>query len=313
MRILVVGAGAVGGYFGGRLIESDRDVTFLVRPRRAAELTANGLTIISPNGNAHIKRLQTVCEGEITAPFDLVLLSCKAYDLGNAIHAFSPAVGSETVILPLLNGMEHLEILDRALGSRRVLGGLCTIVVGLTQQTVVQHHPLQSLVLGARNGQDQQHVHAIADAMKGCNFDSTVSGNILQDMWEKWIFLGSLAASCCLMRAPMSNIVAVPGGRTLAGAIIEECKAIAVAAGFPPRPEYIERRLPLLTEDGSSFAASMFRDVEEGHRVEADHVIGDLIARGNTMRVSMPLLQIAYTHLKVYEHRREYANRDNGK
>ncbi|MGY4225081.1 2-dehydropantoate 2-reductase [Bradyrhizobium sp. USDA 4503] len=313
MRILVVGAGAVGGYFGGRLIEAGRDVSFLVRPRRAAELAAYGLVIKSPHGDVHVRQPQTVCEHEIIAPFDLVLLSCKAYDLDEAVGAFAPAVGPHTTIVPLLNGMRHLDTLDRAFGGQRTLGGLCTIVVGLNpRREIVQQHPLQSLVLGARVGQESEQARSVLDVMTGCGFDAAVSSDIVQDMWEKWVFLGTLAASCCLMRAPMGDIVAVLDGREFAVAVSEECRAIAVAAGHPPRAEFVARRMSLLTEEGSSFAASMLRDVEAGHRVEADHVIGDLIARGYALSVATPLLRIAYTHLKVYEHRTAHRG-DGGK
>ena len=127
MRILVVGAGAIGGYFGGRLLQAGRDVTFLVRPKRAAELARDGLVIKSPNGDATLKNPPVVQADKLNEKFDVVLLSCKAFDLDDAIKSFAPAVGPQTAIIPLLNGMRHLDVLDENFGKGRVLGGLCGI------------------------------------------------------------------------------------------------------------------------------------------------------------------------------------------
>jgi 2-dehydropantoate 2-reductase len=146
MRILVVGAGAIGGYFGGRMLQAGRDVTFLVRPRRAAELADAGLVIKSPNGDVTLKNPPTVQANKLTEKFDVVLLSCKAFDLEDAIKSFAPAVGPQTAIIPLLNGMLHLDVLDSKFGRERVLGGLCAIAATLNEhREVVQLNPMQSL------------------------------------------------------------------------------------------------------------------------------------------------------------------------
>src|ERR1700688_1522597 len=146
MRILVVGAGAIGGYFGGRLLAAGRDVTFLVRPRRAAELASAGLVIKSPNGDVTLKNPPTVQAGKLSEKFDVVLLSCKAFDLDDAIKSFAPAVGPQAAVIPLLNGMRHLDVLDERFGPGHVLGGLCAIAVTLNdRREVVQLAPMQSL------------------------------------------------------------------------------------------------------------------------------------------------------------------------
>src|SRR6266404_2318114 len=164
MRILVVGAGAIGGYFGGRLLEAGRDVTFLVRPKRAKELAEAGLVIKSPNGDVTLKNPPTVQADKLNEKFDVVLLSCKAFDLDDAIKSFAPAVGPTTAIIPLLNGMRHLETLDTTFGRGRVLGGLCAIAATLNEEReVVQFAPLQSFSFGERNGTHSDRVRAIAD------------------------------------------------------------------------------------------------------------------------------------------------------
>src|SRR5689334_19468768 len=195
MRILAVGAGAIGGYFGGRMLQSGADVTFLVRPKRAAELAKAGLVIKSPLGDATLKNPATVQADKLNKTFDVVLLSCKAFDLDDAIKSFAPAVGPDTAIIPLLNGMRHLDTLDAKFGRGRVLGGLCAIAVTLNEQREVVHlQPLQSLTFGERDGRMSDRVRAIASVMEKANFGAKTSDSIILEMWEKWVFLASLAA-----------------------------------------------------------------------------------------------------------------------
>jgi 2-dehydropantoate 2-reductase len=302
MRILVVGAGAIGGFFGGRMLEAGRDVTFLVRPRRAAELADAGLVIKSPNGDATLKNPPTVQADKLTEKFDVVLLSCKAFDLDDAIRSFAPAVGPQTAIVPLLNGMLHLDVLDGRFGSERVLGGLCAIAATLNEKReVLQLLPMQSLNFGERDGKLSTRVRSLADLMASGNFGGVASEHIIQEMWEKWVFLASLAASTCLMRTSVGNILAAPGGRDFILGMLDECSAVAVAQGHAPRAPFLERSRGMLTAEGSPMTASMFRDIKAGAPVEADHVIGDLVARGDAAKVPVPKLRTAYIHLKAYE------------
>ena len=308
MRVLVVGAGAIGGYFGGRMLQAGRDITFLVRPKRASELAASGLAIKSPHGDVTLTNPPTVQADTIRDKFDVVLLSCKAYDLDDAIKSFAPAVGPGTAIVPLLNGMRHLDILDREFGHQRVLGGLCAIAVTLNEKReVAQLAPMQSLGFGERDGRMSDRVRAIADVFAGGKFGASASEHVLHDMWEKWVFLASLAASTSLMRATLGNILAAPGGKEFLLGIFEECRAIATVEGYPPRVPFVERTTTMLTAEGSPLNASMFRDIKAGLPVEADHVIGDLIARGEATKVPVPRLRVAYTHLKSYEKQRATA------
>jgi 2-dehydropantoate 2-reductase len=305
MRILVVGAGAIGGYFGGRMLEAGRDVTFLVRPRRAAELADAGLVIKSPKGDAVLKQPPTVQADRLREKFDVVLLSCKAFDLDDAANSFAPAVGPQTAIVPLLNGMRHLDLLDARFGSARLLGGLCAIAATLNDRREVVHlMPMQSLSFGERDGQLSARVRAIADIMASGNFGAEASEHIIQEMWEKWVFLAALAASTCLMRTSVGNILAAPGGRDFLLGMFDECSAVATAQGHAPRAPFLERTRGMLTAEGSPMTASMFRDIKSGAPVEADHVIGDLVARGDAAKVPVPKLRTAYIHLKAYEKQR---------
>lgn len=305
MRILVVGAGAIGGYFGGRLLQAGSDVTFLVRPRRATELAGAGLVIRSPNGDVTLEDPPTVQADRLADKFDVVLLSCKAFDLDDAVRSFAAAVGPQTSIIPLLNGMRHLETLDRTFGAGRVLGGLCSIAVTLNEKReVVQLLPMHSLTFGERDRTMSNRVRAIADELKRGNFGASASENILQDMWEKWVFLASLAAATSLMRASVGTILAAPGGKEFMLGMLDECSSTAAAQGFPPGGPFFARVTGQLTTEGSPLTASMFRDIKAGLPVEADHVIGDLIACADAAKVPVPKLRIAYTHLKAYEKQR---------
>jgi 2-dehydropantoate 2-reductase len=305
MRVLVVGAGAIGGYFGGRLLQAGNDVTFLVRPKRASELAGAGLVIRSAAGDVTLKSPPTVQADKLSEKFDVVLLSCKAFDLDDAIKSFAPAVGPKTAIIPLLNGMLHLNALDGKFGPERVLGGLCAIAVTLNEaREVVQLAPMQSLNFGERDGRLSERVRAIADVMASGITGLVASENIVQEMWEKWVFLATLAACTCLMRASVGNILASPGGRDFILGMLDESSAVAAAEGHAPSGPFFQRTKGMLTAEGSQMTASMFRDIKAGAPVEADHVIGDLIARGDAAKVPVPKLRIAYTHLKAYEQQR---------
>jgi len=305
MRILVVGAGAIGGYFGGRLLAAGRDVTFLVRPRRAAELADAGLVIKSPIGDVTLKNPPALRADQLNEKFDVVLLSCKAFDLDDAITSFAPAVGPRTSIIPLLNGMLHLDVLDRKFGRERVLGGLCAIAVTLNERREVVHlQPMQSFSFGERDGTLSERAQAIAEVLASGGFGAVASEQIIQEMWEKWVFLASLAASTCLMRAAVGSILSAPGGKDFILGMLDECRAVASAEGFAPRAPFLERTRGMLTMEGSQMTASMFRDIKAGAPVEADHVIGDLIARGDAAKVPVSKLRTAYTHLKAYQQQR---------
>jgi 2-dehydropantoate 2-reductase len=234
-------------------------------------------------------------------------LSCKAYSLDEAVRSFGPAVGSDTAILPLLNGMRHLDILDQNFGTEHVLGGQCVIAATLDAgHRVVHLNQSHELSFGERDGAVSDRARAIADELKGAVFEVRASARILAEMWEKWVFLAAFAGGTCLLRAAIGDIAAAPGGAELMLRLLAECRAVAEAAGIPPSDAFIERTRALLTAPGSTLTASMLRDIENGNPIEADHIIGDLIRRAEetgTPSDKSSLLRLAYTHLKAYEAR----------
>jgi 2-dehydropantoate 2-reductase len=308
MRTLVVGAGAIGGYFGGRLLAAGRDVTFLVRPRRASELAENGLVIKSPVGDLALRSPPTVLDGKLDRQFDLVLLSCKAYDLAAAADSFAPAVRPGTMILPLLNGMKHLAMLSDRFGRSQLLGGNCLIAVTRDSQGNIVHlNDSQTLVFGELSGESTDRIRGINHQLDNAGFDACLSNSIVQSMWDKWVFLATLAGITCLMRASIGDIVASSGGKQSIVALLDECRTIAESQGYAPAPAVLDRALKTLTATGSSLTASMLRDLEVNAPVEADHIVGDLLQRRLATvenQGAQSLLSIAYTHLKSYELRR---------
>jgi 2-dehydropantoate 2-reductase len=301
MRILVVGAGATGGYFGGRLAEAGRDVTFLVRPARAEQLRSAGLQIISPHGNATL-RPTVVTAGNIAAPYEVVVLTVKGFALDAAIADLAPAVGPNTMVLPVLNGMRHIDVLTERFGEQPVLGGVCLVATMLDGEgRVVQLAELQELTYGERNGTASARIAALDAAMQDSGFKARASLTILQEMWEKWVFLATLGGITCLLRGTIGEIEAVPGGADLARQLLAEASAVATAAGYPPSDAFVTRTRTAITTPGSGLASSMYRDLKQGFSVEVDHIIGDLLLRARQLNVPTPLLATAFVHLRLYQ------------
>ena len=306
MRILVLGAGGTGGYFGGRLAQSGADVTFLVRPARAAQLDRDGLSIHSPLGDARFPVAHVVAEDlpalAATAPFNLVVLSCKAYDLDGAIEAVAPAVGPDTTVMPILNGLLHYDALDARFGRDNVLGGLCFISATKAADGGIEHlgRPA-SITFGERDGGRSARVEAFAAMCARAGIDHVASDDIAQEQWNKFSFLATLAAGTCLMRADIGSIVASEGGVAFMSALHEECLAVAAAEGQPVPEAARAGARKGLTLAGSTVKASMLRDLEAGARVEAAHIVGDMLRRALAHGIAAPNLGAAWVHLQCYQ------------
>ncbi|CAO3440835.1 ketopantoate reductase family protein [Azospirillum endophyticum] len=307
MRLLVVGAGSTGGYFGGRLTQAGRDVTFLVRPPRAARLRERGLEILSPHGDVTLQpRLLTAAEigAGGAQPFDAILLTVKGYMLEAAMDDFAPAVGPDTVILPVLNGMRHMDRLRARFGEAAVGGCICKCATTLDgEDRIVQLNGMQELAYGELDGRSSARMQALDAVMTNAGFDARLSPVIEQEMWEKWLLLASMGAITCLMRGTIGEVEAAAGGRDFILAVIDEVETIISAVGIPPREATVEAIRALLTAKGSPQASSMYRDLQSGRAVEADEIIGDLVRRGREAGIAAPLLAAAETHLGVYKNR----------
>jgi 2-dehydropantoate 2-reductase len=303
MRILVAGAGAMGGYFGGRLALAGRDVTFLVRPERAARLRTDGLRIVGPQGDVALAP-QLVLSSEINLPYDVVLLAVKSFGLPSALDDLAVAVGSETMIVPVLNGMRHIDLLVERFGEKPVLGGMCFISATLDERgRVVLLTPTHDLTYGERSGVASERVAALDALMQCPGITGHASTRILAAMWDKWIALATLGGITCLMRGTIGDVASAPGGAEFGLAFVAECAAIAGACGHPVDEAFYARWRANMTRVDSLQASSMYRDLQQGNDVEVDPILGDLLERARNAGVATPLLAAAFTHLKVYQRR----------
>ena len=304
MRILIVGAGATGGYFGARLAEAGRDVTFLVRPDRAEQLQRDGLRVLSPHGDVSLKPRLLVTD-EPTEPFDIVLLAVKAYVLEKALGHCVPVVGPETMIVPFLNGMRHIDLLIKRFGEAPVLGGVCAVATTLDRHgRIVQLvGGLEALTYGELDGAVTDRVRALDAEIRGAGFEARLSSAILLEMWEKWVMLASAAAATCLLRGSIGEIEAVEGGADITLRCLSETTMVAAASGYPPREKFIEGAQAMLTAKGSGLSTSMYRDLLHGQPVEVEHILGDLVRRARELDLDTPLLDAATVKLRVYQNR----------
>lgn len=307
MRILVVGAGALGGYFGGCLLRAGKDVVFLVRPQRAAQLARDGLRVSGPHGDFVLKA-PVVTAGSINGPFDLVLLAVKSYSLGDAVEQLAPAVAPGAAVLPVINGMAHMDLLAARFGADRVLGGLALINATLDPDgKILQLHPIHDLVFGEPTGGSSDRTRAILQLCSGAGFNARASEAIMQEMWEKWAVLAAMAGITCLMRASTGAILSARGGEEMILGMLDECCAVAAAAGFPMRRASADHWRATLTNPDTPLKASMLRDIERGAPTEGEHVLGDMAERAAGFNIKTPLLNIARAHVAAYEISRSQA------
>jgi 2-dehydropantoate 2-reductase len=301
MRLLVVGAGSTGGYIGARLSQAGRDVTFLVRPARAAQLRARGLEIVSPHGALTLApRLLTAAQ--LTQPFDAILLAVKSFQLEATLDDMAPAVGPDTMILPVLNGMRHMEVLAQRFGPHHLLGATLKVSTMLDDTGRIVHlSGVQDLSYGELDGSMTPRIRALDEFLQGAGFDARLSPVIRREMWEKWVLLAALGGITCLMRGPIGAVEAAPGGAEFALRFLDEVVAVVNAVGERPAQEFLLTVRQVLTTKQSPLTSSMYRDLQGGRPVEADQIIGDLQRRARQAQIATPLIDAARAHLGVYE------------
>ncbi len=301
MRILVVGAGSTGGYFGGRLAQAGRDVTFLVRTKRAAQLKANGLQVVSPYGDFSVAP-KLITADTLKETFDAVLLTVKAFALDAALEDIAPAIGPGTMILPVLNGMRQVDAINARFGAKALAGCVCKIAAHLDEQgRIVQMNKLQDLAYGEMSGDVTDRIRRLDKEMQGAGFDARLSPDIELEMWEKWTLLAALGGITCLARGNVGQVAAAPGGVEFASRIFDEVTSIVSAAGRKPSEAFLKQARAMLTQQGSAQTSSMYRDLQKGYPVEAGQIIGDLLDRGRQAKIATPLLSAVFVNLSVYQ------------
>jgi len=308
MKILILGAGGIGGYFGAHLVRAGADITYLVRANRKALIDANGLSIETPRGN-FIVHPSTVTADTVKAEYDLILLAPKSYDLEGALQSLV-GVLDRGVVLPFLNGLDHKELLDKKLGRERVMGGVAHIAATITPEGAVrQLTDMHRLTFGGRHESHRWLVQAFFELCEKTPFDYLISDDIEQVLWDKWAFLATLAGMTTLCRGSVGEIVGTPYGAEATNTMYEECCQVAKKSGHPVGDEVRSEALGMLTEHGSSFSASMLRDLQDGLRTEHDHILGAMVRRGQKFGCNTPLIRLAFTHLEVQSVRRQKAIR----
>jgi 2-dehydropantoate 2-reductase len=302
MKILVLGAGAIGGYYGARWIEGGADVTFLVRPKRAAHLAANGLVIRSEIGPfaAAVKTVEHVTAAE---RFDVVLLTCKTYDLASAMDAIAPAVEAGAKVLPLLNGLAVYDALDARFGQEQVLGGVCYIATMLEKSGGIVHMgAVDRLIVGARVASQRDLASKVYDAIDKKVGVRVLSDDIAQDFWDKWATVCTAAAVNSLMRGTVAEIMRTKDGRAVMQRAMKETQAVASASMHPLSAQTIRQMEALLLDPTREWGASMMRDIGQGMpKIEADGIVGDMLSRADGFGIDAPVLRAAFVHLQVYE------------
>ncbi|WP_298045910.1 ketopantoate reductase family protein [uncultured Citricoccus sp.] len=300
MKILIVGAGATGGFFGTRLVQAGRDVTFLVRPHRAEQLR-QGLRVYGPGYDETIP-VRAITAQQLEDPYDLVLLMTKAWALDEAMEDITPAVGPDTTILPLLNGMAHLEKVNNRFGQESVLGGIVRVVTTLTPDGAVhQLKPGATLIFGEQDRRRTDRAARIEQELRVPGYDLVLDEDILAAMWHKWAFIAAGATTTCLMRGTIGHILATPGGRDFVLAVIDQTERVAAAAGYPVSEAAHAASLEMFTEPGSVFTSSLYRDLTAGLRHEGEHLLGEFIDTAERLGVDVPLTRLALTHVRVHD------------
>ena len=305
MRMLMVGAGGIGGYFGARLLEKGEDVTFLVREGRKQKIEAEGLHVDSRHGNLHLHPalLTKTMQAE---PFDIILLSTKAYQLEQAIEDIRPFVGEQTMVLPLLNGIAHIEQLVSAFGEDAVIGGLCFIETTIGEDgSIVQTSPIHQLVYGERSGERTARIEQLKAHFDGTKAEFVLSDNIDQDMWHKYMFITAMSGITSLMESPIGPIRKLSSGQTAIRSLLDELEAVMTAIDAPIKTGISSIQFDKMNSMDDSMKSSMQRDMEKGLGIEADHLQGHLIDKAQQVEVPVPVLETVYTKLKLYE-----ANKD---
>lgn len=304
MRFLSLGAGAIGGYFGGRLVEGGSDVSFLVRNKRKAQLSQDGIKIKSQFGDfASPVNALTVAEAE-GKHWDVVFVTCKAYDLPSAIETLRSVVGPATAVLPFLNGLAHIEALNSAFGKERVLGGLAKIAATLHPDGLIEHlNDWRYVTFGEQSGDISARVEKIKAAFDATSVVATAVPDVMQTMWEKLVHLATVAGMTTLMRSAVGEIAATPNGSSLMTSFLEKNAKVSALEGYPVSDTFLNEYRTLFRDKQSTYKASMLRDIERNGPIEADHIIGFVLERARRHGLEDTMHSLVYANLKAYENK----------
>ena len=299
MRVLVLGAGAVGGYFGGRMAEAGMDVTFLVREEKKRKLEKTGLVIKSPKGDLSIKpNLVTI--DKVGGDFDVMLFTNKAYDLDEILQLPFP-VKDGSLIIPLLNGYAHMEQLSKKLENARLFGGIAHIFSTLSEKGEIHHfNDIHSLTFGHLSNADETDGRRFFDACSSANFSIKYSDNIIIDLWHKWVLITTVAGATTLFNATIGEIASTKHGISFITDLHNECINIAKSEKIQVRDDDLAQQRRFLSDKESTWNSSMQRDMVNKSEIESAHIFLELIKIADKNKVLCPSLKTVMINGETY-------------
>ncbi|WAA13351.1 ketopantoate reductase family protein [Fervidibacillus halotolerans] len=302
MKIVIQGAGALGAYFGGRLQEAGQDVTFLVRKGRAEQLRQHGLAINSVKGNYKIEPLHFIEKAEELEEVDLVITAVKGYHLQGALDDLKTFVKKGAKVLPLLNGMEHFDVLQRALGKENVLGGLAFIIATLDEKGHVVHTSEQHrIVFGPLDPSQKEMAEEFRRIIGKANVQSEYSDQINQALWEKYVFITAFSGITTASNMPIGPVRSTKETFSVYKDLVKEMAELAKAYGYPLTDEKqkgIIHTVFQLPEDSTS---SMHQDKRKGLPLEVEHLQGGALRMAEKKGCKLPVLKTIYGLIKLFE------------
>ena len=302
MKIVVMGTGGVGGYYGALLAKQGHDVTFVARGAHLKAIQENGLQVKSIFGDFHLKPAKAIDNPAQIGPVDLILICTKTYDTDDAVQKIKPIVGKETTVLSLQNGVDAVERIGNVLGVEHIVAGATWISSALEAPGVIkQMSDFRRVVLGELNGQRTPRVQAIYEAFKQTGITVELSENILKILWTKFVFISSASSFGSLTRLPMAEYRTIPETRALIISLMREVEAVARAQGAALDANVVEQALGFMDNAAPHIKASMQLDVESGHRTEIESMIGVISRKGRQRGVSTPVADMIYAALLPIE------------
>ncbi|WIX82670.1 2-dehydropantoate 2-reductase [Amycolatopsis carbonis] len=289
MRVVVMGTGGVGGYFGARLAQGGHDVSFIARGKHLEALRANGLKVESPVGDVHLPKIDVTDDPTRLAPADLVLFGVKLWDTEASAELIKPLLTEQTAVVSFQNGVVKDDILRRVLGPEHVIGGVCYIAATIAEPGVIRHTgTLQKLVFGEYDGTTSARVQKFHDACAESNIDVEISTGIEQTIWEKFVFLVGLSGTTSTARTTIGPIRANPRSRAFLHDVMAEVVEVARAQGVALPADYADDRLAFTDGVPEGMTSSMHHDLERGNRLEVTWLSGDVVERGKALGVPTP-------------------------
>ncbi len=299
MRVLILGAGAVGGYFGSRMLEAGMDVTFLVREKKRRKLEKTGLVIKSPKGDLSIKpNLVTI--DKVGSDFDVILFTNKAYDLDEILQLPIP-VKDGALIIPLLNGYAHMEQLRNKFSNARLFGGIAHIFSTLTKEGEIHHfNDIHSLTIGHLSNADETDGRRFFDACSSANFSIKYSDNIIVDLWHKWVLITTVAGATTLFNATIGEIASTEHGIAFITGLHDECVTIAKSEKIQVCDDDLAQQRRFLSDKKSTWNSSMRRDMVNKSKIESAHIFLELINIADKNNVECPSLKSVMINGEIY-------------